>query len=209
MIGMDVLVLSPHTDDSELSAGGTINRLQREGNEIHYVVFSSCDASLPEEKRGRLRREFENVMDQVEPTDYYLLDYVVRRFNERRQDILEDIVRIRDDLQPDLVIGPSVNDHHQDHTVVAKEMIRAFKSGPSIIAYEQPWNNITFSTQLFAPLEEEDIDGKLSQLANYNSQIEKGRPYFDEEFIRGWARVRGLQGDAQYAEAFEVLRWLL
>lgn len=205
---MDVLVLSPHTDDSELSAGGTINRLRRNGNDVYYVVFSTCDASLPEEDQGMLREEFEDVMDLVHPTEYFVLDYVVRRFNERRQDILEDLVRIRDDIQPDLVIGPSRCDLHQDHEVVANEMVRAFKRGPSIIAYEQPWNNISFSTQLFSPITGADLESKLDQLSKYDSQLEKGRPYFDEQFVRGLARVRGLQGDTRYAEAFEVVRWL-
>lgn len=206
---MDVLVLSPHTDDSELSAGGTVSRLQREGHRINYVVFSTCDASLPAEQDGQLRAEFESVMDLVEPAEYYMLDYVVRRFNERRQDILEDIVAIRDELEPELVIGPSSGDLHQDHEVVANEMVRAFKSGPSIIAYEQPWNHVAFSTQLFSPISEADLDSKLRQLSRYDSQLERGRPYFDEEFVRGLARVRGLQGDTTYAEAFEVVRWLL
>ncbi|WP_313696287.1 PIG-L deacetylase family protein [Halorarum halobium] len=206
---MDVAVLSPHTDDSELSAGGTINRLQRDGHDIHYVAFSTCDESLPAGKQGVLRREFESVMEFVDPTEYYVFDYVVRRFNERRQDILEDLVALREELDPDLIIGPSTSDHHQDHTVVAKEMIRAFKSGPSIIAYEQPWNTTSFDTDLFSPLTAADLDSKLTQLSQYDSQIEKGRPYFEEEFIRGLARVRGLQGNARYAEAFEVVRWLL
>lgn len=206
---MDVAVLSPHTDDSELSAAGTINRLKREGHDIYYVVFSSCDESLPDENRGMLREEFESVMDFVDPAEYYLFDYVVRRFNERRQDILEDLVALREKLQPDLIIGPSTSDHHQDHTVVANEMIRAFKSGPSIIAYEQPWNTTSFDTQLFSPITEADLDSKLKQLSQYHSQTEKGRPYFQEDFITGLARVRGVQGNAQYAEAFEVVRWLL
>lgn len=206
---MDVLALSPHTDDTELSAGGTINRLVDEGHDVHYVVFSTCDASLSDDESGMLRREFESVMELVEPADYYVLDYVVRRFDERRQDILEDIVRIRDDIQPDLVIGPSVNDHHQDHSVVANEMIRAFKNGPRIIAYEQPWNQVSFDTQLFSTVSETDVENKLQQLEQYGSQLDRNRPYFDEAFVRGWARMRGLQAEGTYAEAFEVVRWLL
>lgn len=206
---MDVLVLSPHTDDSELGAGGTIHKLQRQGHDIHYVAFSSCDASLSEEEQGQLRAEFENVMELVDPAEYYLFDYVVRRFNERRQDILEDLIRVRDEIDPDLVIGPSLGDAHQDHAVVAREMHRAFKSGPSIISYEQPWNHVSFETQLFASLKPEDIEWKIRQLQEYDSQLERDRPYFAESFIRGLATVRGLQTDTEYAEAFEVVRWVL
>lgn len=156
-----------------------------------------------------LEAEFESVTDLVDPTEYFVLDYVVRRFNEHRQDLLEDVVLIRDEVEPELVIGPSRRDVHQDHVVVANEMIRAFKSGPSIIAYEQPWNHVSFSTQLFSPISEADLDSKLEQLSQYDSQLERDRPYFDEQFLRSLARIRGLQASTQYAEAFEVIRWVL
>ncbi len=36
----NVLILSPHTDDAELGAGGTIARFVEEGKKIHYIAFS-------------------------------------------------------------------------------------------------------------------------------------------------------------------------
>ena len=42
-----ILVLSPHTDDGEIGAGGTIARFVDAGKEIYYVAFSSCEASVP------------------------------------------------------------------------------------------------------------------------------------------------------------------
>jgi len=204
---MDVLVLSPHTDDSELAAGGTISRFVREGHDVTYLVCSTCEASLPDGETETLRREFQRVMDHVEPAGYHVLDYPVRRFDEHRQDILETFVSLRDELDPDLVLGPARADVHQDHAVVSAEMVRAFKSTSRLLGYEQPWNTPAFETQLFASLTEADLDSKLEQLSRYESQTD--RPYFDEEFVRGLARVRGLQGDSRYAEAFEVVRWVL
>ncbi|MXV63353.1 PIG-L family deacetylase [Natronorubrum sp. JWXQ-INN-674] len=206
---MDVLVLSPHTDDSELGAGGTISRLRREGHDVYYVTFSSCNGSLPPEERGTLTKEFEAVMDLVDPVEYFLFDYEVRKLNDSRQEILEDIVTIRNEIEPDLVIGPSLPDHHQDHTVVANEMVRAFKTNASIITYELPWNHVTFESELFYPLEPRDIERKLEQLSMYRSQREeKDRVYFREDFTKGLAAVRGVQCDSKYAEAFSVVRWL-
>lgn len=205
---MNVLVLSPHTDDSELGAGGTVSRLIREGHDVYYVVFSSCDESLSPSDQGMLTDEFENVMALVNPTEYFLLDYTVRRFSERRQDVLEDIIVIRNEVQPDLVIGPSLDDFHQDHVVVAHEMVRAFKTESSIITYELPWNHVNFETQMFYGLTAADIERKMEQLSMYESQIEgKSRPYFREEFVRGLASVRGVQCDSRYAEAYSVIRW--
>jgi len=31
----------------------------------------------------------------------------------------------------------------------------------------------------------------------------------DPEYIRGWARTRGVQIGRDFAEAFEVIRWIL
>ena len=42
-------------------------------------------------------------------------------------------------------------------------------------------------------------------LANYQSQTALNRSYFSAEFIRGWAKMRGIQCNAEYAEAFEVV----
>ena len=33
------------------------------------------------------------------------------------------------------------------------------------------------------------------------------RPYFEEDFIRGWARTRGIQVNQKYAEAFEICEY--
>jgi hypothetical protein len=38
---------------------------------------------------------------------------------------------------------------------------------------------------------------------------EKYRSYLSEEFIRGLARTRGTQIETAYAEAFEVIRWVI
>lgn len=205
---MDVLVLSPHLDDSELGAGGTVSRLKRRGHNIYYIAFSPCDKSMPDSKKGLLTTEFEAVMDLVEPEDYYILDYSVREFTKRRQQLLEDLVSFRNEIQPDVVIGPSLDDFHQDHVVVANEMVRAFKTQSSIITYELPWNHVNFETQMFYSLDADDIENKIEQLSRYGSQTTiKNRNYFREEFIRGLATVRGVQCDSRYAEAFSVIRW--
>lgn len=44
----NVLVLSPHTDDGELGAGGTIARFLDEGRNVNYIAFSGCETSVPE-----------------------------------------------------------------------------------------------------------------------------------------------------------------
>ena len=207
----NILILSPHTDDAELGCGGTIIKLIEQNKNIIWCVFSTAEDSLPDNlPPDTLKKEFLDVCKKLNLNeDQYLIhNYAVRKLPDFRQEILEKLVKIKNEFNPDLVIGPSLNDYHQDHQVVANEMIRAFKSSSSIISYELPWNHVTFSNQMFIKLTEDQINKKIELLESYQSQIVKKRSYFSKKFIQSLANVRGMQIGTDYAEAFEVIRWI-
>lgn len=208
---MRVLFISPHTDDVELGAGGTLVRLHEEGHEIFWMVFSTAESSLPPDvPKDTLKKEFISVADSVGlgKDNYSIFDFQVRYLSYHRQEILDEMVKVKKDFTPDLVIAPSLNDHHQDHQIVANEMIRAYKNSSSIICYELPWNHTTFNTQLFFKLNHAHLQKKIQLLSHYESQTRLNRPYFSEDFVSGWAKMRGVQVNSDYAEAFEVIRWM-
>jgi LmbE family N-acetylglucosaminyl deacetylase len=161
--------------------------------------------------KDTLKNEFTDVAHSVglREKNYRIFDYRVRYLSESRQEILEELVRVKKDFSPDIVIGPSQNDRHQDHQVVANEMVRAVKDCSSIICYELPWNHVRFDTQLFVRLERKHIDKKIELLSKYHSQVSLNKPYFSEEFITGWAKMRGVQVKSEFSEAFEVVRWMI
>ena len=209
---MRILILSPHTDDAELGCGGRIAKFLGMGHDIYWVVFSSAEDSLPKNlPKDTLKREFFNVIKSfsINEKKYRLFDFKVRSLTDYRQDILDELVKIQKKFQPELVIGPSLNDFHQDHVVVANEMVRAFKTSSSIICYELPWNHVSFNTQLFVKLEKIYMDKKLQVLKNYKSQIMLHKRYFSDDLILGWAKMRGTQIKEDFAEAFEVIRWII
>jgi LmbE family N-acetylglucosaminyl deacetylase len=204
-----VLILSPHTDDAELGAGGFISKLIEEGTVVFWVVFSSAEESLPSNlPKDTLAQEFFAVMNHLNlrKSNYNVLKYKVRKLHENRQDILEYLVKLRNDFNPELVLGPSLNDFHQDHQVVCQEMIRAFKTYCSILCYELPWNHLEFNSGYFVKLEEKHINNKVDMLKYYESQRIVNRHYFSEDFIRGHAYSKGAQVNAKYAEAFDVIK---
>ena len=206
---MNILILSPHTDDAEIGAGGAICKLKEQGHNFLWVVFSTCEESLPEHMdKDTLKNEFMDVVGflDVESITY---DYKVRKLDQHRQDILEHLREIKTKFNPDLVIGPSLNDFHQDHRVVANEMVRAFKTSASIICYELPWNHIVFNTQMFVVFDKRILDDKIHMVNFYVSQIKMRELYFNEDLIISLARVRGSQANSEYAEAFEVVRWII
>jgi LmbE family N-acetylglucosaminyl deacetylase len=203
-----VLVLAPHTDDGELGCGGSIARKIEEGAEVMYVAFSICTRSLPEGWDPMTLAHEVKAATKIlglKEENLVLFDYDVRRFKEFRQDILEELVKLKKRFEPDLVFVPTPSDIHQDHQVISEEGLRAFKN-TSIVGYELPWNNISFNTRSFIKLESRHLDKKIEALKEYKSQ--KHRTYLNEEFIKSLAITRGVQISTKYAEAFEVIRWI-
>lgn len=206
-----ILVLGPHTDDGEFGCGGTIAKFVEAGKEVFYATFSIAEESVPEGMpRDILLHEVRAAAEVLGIPGERLITfrYRVRHFPQFRQDILEDLVRLRGEIKPDLVFLPSKHDVHQDHHTIHNEGLRAFKF-TRILSYEMPWNNFSIVTNMLVHLEERHIQTKIDAIACYQSQINAGRNYANEEFVRSLARTRGVQGGTRYAEAFEAVRWLI
>ena len=204
-----VLILAPHTDDGEFGCGGSIAKLIEQGANVSYAAFSLCEVSVPHKwPIDILEHELKRAAKAlgILKSNLLIYRYPVRRFAEYRQDILEDLVALQRSLHPTVVFIPSYNDLHQDHHIIVQEGMRAFKK-TTILAYEMPWNNIDFSTQLFIKLEKRHVDKKIAALREYESQKEK--EYADENYMISLSHVRGVSIGAEYAEAFEVVRCVI
>lgn len=200
------LILAPHTDDGEFGCGGTTARLLENGVEGHYISFSICEESVPDEyPKDILQTELETATSILgfKKENVHSLRYPVRKFNYQRQEILEDIIKFRNTINPDLVFIPSLNDIHQDHKVIAEEGVRAFKNA-SILSYELLWNIISFNHTCFFELSQAHMETKVLAIQAYESQ--KKRKYSSAEFIKSQAIVRGVQAGCDLAEVFEVVR---
>lgn len=205
----NILVLAPHTDDGELGLGGTIRYLIELGKKVTYVAFSTAQQSVPDGfPKDVLKTEVKLATTRlgVLPENLIIYNYEVRKLGYVRQEILEELIRLRKSSDFDLVFIPSLHDIHQDHTTIAQEGLRAFKN-TTMLGYELIWNNLTFNTQCFVKLEKHHIEAKVEALKAYESQ--GARDYLSGEFIFSLAKARGVQAGCPYAEAFEVVRLFL
>ena len=207
--GKKIFILAPHTDDGELGCGGTIARLIEDGAIVYYIAFSTADKSVPAQfPHNQLEIEVRNATEILGITAEHLFvyNYEVRKLNYVRQEILESLILLRKDIDPDIVFIPSPRDIHQDHSTVANEAIRAFKT-KTIYGYELIWNNIDFKTNAFIVLQERHVAKKIDALKAYETQA--GKDYLNSDFIRALAVVRGTQIGKPFAEAFELIRTII
>jgi LmbE family N-acetylglucosaminyl deacetylase len=197
-----VIGISPHADDLELGAGGTVCKWASEGVEVIHIIFSTLkqrEIRTPEiyaanEKLG------------LDKSQIAIYDFENRRFDVRRQQILQlfsDAVKM---FGADAVLVPSSFDVHQDHQIVHNEAIRAFKN-TTILGYEDPWNMYKSDLRLTVGLEPKYIRAKCRAMEAHKNQAH--RPYMDKTFVVGMAMMRGKMIGQQLAENFEVVRWIL
>jgi LmbE family N-acetylglucosaminyl deacetylase len=201
-----IIILAPHADDGEFGCGATINKLCKEGKEVWYVAFSPCKISIPKEfPEDILYQELDNAAAAlgIDKERIVKFDFDVRHFPAQRQAILEEMIQLKKQIQPDLVIMPNSNDIHQDHHTIYEEGLRAFK-GCSMLGYELIWNNLQMVTNFHVSVSEENVLAKWNAIDAYKSQT--FRNYKSLDFARGLAQIRGVQIGVDFAEAFETIR---
>ena len=206
--GKKILCLAPHPDDIEFACGASVNRLIHEENQVWYAAFSPCNKSLPKGfEANALYKELDKAASVlgIKAENLIKYDFPVREFPNFRQEILEELIQLKQRIQPDIVLLPNSQDVHQDHHQIYLEGIRAFKHS-CILGYELAWNNLSFSNTFHIKVTEEQLASKIKALHSYESQ--QSRVYSEDDFIKGHARLRGVQVNAPYAEAFECIRWI-
>lgn len=198
-----VLFISPHTDDVELSCGGTIARFVETGISVRVLCLADGRSLYPDIP---LFEEFNRSMEVLGIEWSQCEEFPIREFSSERQAILSKFICLRDSISLGAVFIPSRHDTHQDHKVVYQEAIRAFKYC-NVYEYEQPWNHSTFEPQFFASLQRPHVEKKLESLQCYVSQAH--RPYMQKNHILAQLTYRSFFAKTSWAEAFQVRRIII
>jgi len=120
--------LSPHTDDGELAAGGTIARFVEEGFNVTYVALSA--------PRAELHDECARCLEVLGVCDFSIMDFPRRHFPQKRQEILQFLYDYNQENEVDLVLTPSTKDLHQDNCFVALDVKHVEKKLDALACYK-------------------------------------------------------------------------
>ncbi len=200
-----ILTVGAHPDDVELGCGGTLAKYAQNGVDVFVLVLTKGE--LLSVKKGADRTE-ESVraLSILGVKDISFCDFPDTRVYEKLHEAISCIESFCKKYNPQRVYTISQKDRHQDHWTTNLATMAACKDIPQLLGYETPSTLPSFSPVLF-----EDItsllEAKVEALGNHGSQKEK--LYMQRDAITIRAKFRGLQINAEAAEAFEAYRFLL
>ena len=200
-----LLCVGAHSDDIEIGAGATVLRIVRENPDIEvaWCVLSGSDIRHDEARRGA-----DQVLGPRVARSIVLKDFADSRFPEHREKIKEFFEQHLKSTDPDLILTHTRADAHQDHRIVNELTWNTFRSH-QIWEYEIPkWDGDLMQPNLYVPLDPEDVAQKIAVLRDVFSS-QRNKHWFDEETFRGLMRIRGLESNTHYSEAFFARKFVV
>ena len=215
-----VLILSPHADDEILGCGGLISKYSRQNYDIVVVILTNANLGAPEIFKSKeivkLRKEAKLANDFIGTKSLFFENLPAINLNNfpfyKISNVIDKYIK---NINPEIVLIPSVYDIHDDHKIIfraAKVSLRPNKKSnlKKILSYETvsetEWNENgkSFNPNYFIQLKKSDIDKKIKAFFKYKSQVKKSPHPRSKEGIMNLSRFRGSQAFTEFAEAFRV-----
>ena len=215
-----ILIISPHADDEILGCGGFISKYSKKNFHVNVLILTNANKGAPEiyspKEIKKIRDEAKIANNFIGTKKLFFENLPALNLNNYPIYKISDIInKYIVNINPEIVLIPSVNDIHDDHKIIfqaAKVAMRPNKKSNlnKILSYEvlseTEWNENekSFNPNYFVSLEKSDINNKVKAFLKYKSQVKKFPHPRSKESILNLSKVRGSQVFMKYAEAFKV-----
>ncbi|PRX45613.1 LmbE family N-acetylglucosaminyl deacetylase [Prauserella shujinwangii] len=200
-----VVALGAHCDDIPIGAGGTLLTLcaANPGVRVDALVLSGGGSRREDEERAALAAFCPGA-----DLDVAVLKLPDGRFPAHWDEAKSALEELRARTEPDLLLAPRTDDAHQDHRGLASLVPTCFRDHLALGYEIVKWDGDLGTPNAYQPLSPETAEDKVRLLhEHYASQ--RHRPWYDREAFLGLARIRGIECQARYAEAFYVHKFVL
>ncbi len=199
--GKKVLFIGAHPDDIELGAGALIHN-------IHDICDVTCVTLSDNQKNPLLKNlvgeHYKSMETLGVPRENVILEkFDTRLMPEHRQEILEYFLKLRKEIQPDIIFTHTEKDIHQDHNAMTREALRAYR-GITVLGFDVVRSSHGFFPNFFVEVAKEDVDAKLNALMQYKTYQDKY--YFEADLLRATMVRHGALAERPFAEGFDILR---
>ncbi|MHC4397443.1 MAG: PIG-L deacetylase family protein [Planctomycetota bacterium] len=203
---MLVVVYVAHVDDDALYMGGTIAKLSKK-HEVR-IVYANNGVVVHGRKGGGMdyRHEARKISTRLGVAGFHFLNIPTMEFETYGQ--LELNKRFEKlGYKPDLILTHSEHDINEDHRIVFKSaqiQARCTEKSVRLLCCE-PLQNPNF----FVRLSKKAFRHKIAVLKEIDCEMRNFPHPRSYTSIEALAFVRGATCGCEYAEAFEVKRWVI
>ena len=226
-----IMVIVAHPDDEILGLGGTINKLIKSYKaDVHTLILGegiTSRSELRDRKKWMKQLDTHNSNIEMAKSIIGYQSLSTYQFPDNRFDTIPllDIIKVveneKENFLPDIIFTHHHGDLNIDHQITNKAVITSCrpidsKTPEAIISFETPssteWNiqNIEnlFQPNLFFKISKSNLDAKIKAMESYIYEKRKFPHPRSPEALEILAKRNGLIIGAEYAESFEILRFI-
>ena len=218
-----IIIISAHPDDEILGAGGTILKHIQNGDKIYWLITTSIlnHKKYSKEKISKRNKEIEIIKSKVGFQKLFILDYQAASLSSSSLiTMIPKISNIFYEVKPEIVYCVNRSDAHSDHLLTFNAVMACTKSFrypfiKKVLLYE------CISETEFAPAVPENffqpnyfvdissfMNDKVNLMKVYESEL--GDHPFPRSIrnIKALATFRGATAGVEYAEAFQLIKYI-
>ena len=206
---MNVLAIGAHFDDIELGCGGSLCRHVFNGDKV--TMYVATDSGFIGEHGSR--DSSDAIKEGKAAAKIIGADLVLgghrTLFLEFCDEVNLQLVNLINDRQIDTIYTHCEHDVHHDHLALARATLHSARHVPRVLMYRSNWYKSTanFHKQFYV-----DItpfwSTKEKSIRTHESELSRvGEKWID--YFRRDAQVSGAEVGVGYAEAFQVVKWLM
>lgn len=198
-----VLAVSPHPDDLDFFAGGTIKRLVDSGFEVTVVDVSNGERGVNIPNLGSIRQhEQKNAQRILGYKNLKFLHYPDMKVNYKR--LMRDLRNVWYETDPDIVFTFDPNFPlkfltHKDHLAVGKAVCKLateMDSNVKIYLYGSRKNNILVDIS-------QSLDKKIEATLSHKSQLRFSSSIY-KGVVRKMSNYAAIGSDIEFGETFRA-----
>ena len=218
-----IVIIVAHPDDEVLACGGTSSRLSKEGHTVNLLVLSTGMMSRGDFNETDLKQLQFEALEAAKFIGIRNIEFGMFPDNQMDTVPLLDVVKKVEEFvakyQPDIIFTHHKGDINVDHLVTFKAVMTATRPLPEtkeiqILASEVlSSSEVGSADQRIVPnvyfrLSREDIQNAMDALACYRTEIRLWPHPRSTKALEVNSLLRGSECGVEYAEAFEVMRFI-
>ena len=219
----NVIVISAHPDDETLGVGGTILKHITNGDNVYWLIVTNVfeNQGFSKERVESRQLEISKVEKMFGFKETFNLNYPTMTLSSSSLfKMVPDISSVFSEVKPEIIYTLNRSDAHSDHRVIFDAVMACTKSFrypfiKQILMYE------CISETEFAPAlaEKAFLPNYFVDITNYIDKKNEIMKVFESELaehpfprsienIKALAHFRGASVGVNYAEAFQLLKYI-